>query len=176
MPPVQSQKAATPTTATNTSKIEAIAIEEVVSFVAAKGFVFDPVADRGVHHGSSYQAVRDPRWYLRDRQDQAAKAGCRRDRRTVPPHPSPAGLDRQQRTTGLRTARQRFDVRSRSLAACRQGSSAEPDQQFFVLLDEMNVARVEYYLAEVLSHIEEREAQADGTIASDPLVPNASDD
>src|SRR3546814_13866658 len=39
----------------------------------------------------------------------------------------------------------------------------------------MNVARVEYYLAEVLSHIEEREAQADGSIASDPLVPNASD-
>src|SRR3546814_12190490 len=51
-----------------------------------------------------------------------------------------------------------------------------PQQQFFVLLDEMNVARVEYYLAEVLSHIEEREAQADGSIASDPLVPNASED
>src|SRR3546814_18698715 len=43
VPPVQSQKAVTPTTATTGSKVEASAIEDVVSFVAAKGFVFDPL-------------------------------------------------------------------------------------------------------------------------------------
>ena len=48
----------------------------------------------------------------------------------------------------------------------------EPTNQFFALLDEMNIARVEYYLADVLSHIEER--QRDGTdLKSKPLAPNA---
>lgn len=50
----------------------------------------------------------------------------------------------------------------------------DPDSQYFLLLDEMNVARVEYYMAEVLSHIEDRTRQSDGRIVSEPLVPNAT--
>lgn len=45
-----------------------------------------------------------------------------------------------------------------------------PAKQFFLLLDEMNLARVEYYLAEVLSHLESRRLMDDGRIASDPLI------
>lgn len=51
---------------------------------------------------------------------------------------------------------------------------SNPNTQYFALLDEMNVARVEYYLAEVLSHLEERSFQPDGSLVSEPLVPNAS--
>lgn len=45
----------------------------------------------------------------------------------------------------------------------------DPERQYFVLLDEMNIARVEYYLAEVLSHIEERTRDSAGVIKSPPI-------
>lgn len=51
---------------------------------------------------------------------------------------------------------------------------AEPDRQFFLVLDEMNVARVEYYFAEVLSLMENRRLEA-GAIRTDPLQPHAPD-
>ncbi|MDA0631903.1 AAA family ATPase [Nonomuraea sp. MCN248] len=47
----------------------------------------------------------------------------------------------------------------------------EPESQFFFVLDEMNIARVEYYLAEVLSKLETRQPGPDGRIQSGPLVP-----
>lgn len=47
----------------------------------------------------------------------------------------------------------------------------QPDKQFFLLLDEMNVARVEYYLAEVLSRIEQRAPVPSGRFVSQPLLP-----
>lgn len=50
---------------------------------------------------------------------------------------------------------------------------AEIDREhpYFLCLDEMNLARVEYYLSDVLSVIETRDL-ADGKILSDPLVTN----
>lgn len=48
-----------------------------------------------------------------------------------------------------------------------------PQDQFFFVLDEMNIARPEYYLAEVLSRIEETGALAPGQTGQ-PLSPNAS--
>ncbi len=53
-----------------------------------------------------------------------------------------------------------------------QRAQGEPDTQFFALLDEMNIARVEYYLADVLSHIEERTREGD-VLRSRPLMPHA---
>jgi MoxR-like ATPase len=53
---------------------------------------------------------------------------------------------------------------------------ANDARQHFILLDEMNLARIEYYLAEVLSLLEERQRQADGSIISPPLVPEAPPD
>jgi len=50
-----------------------------------------------------------------------------------------------------------------------------PDKQFFFLLDEMNIARVEYYLAEVLSILEER-IRVDGQLRSAPLAPHSPPD
>ena len=52
---------------------------------------------------------------------------------------------------------------------------SEPEKQFFLLLDEMNIARVEYYLAEVLSHLEERRPDNSGRVVSRPLMPHLSD-
>lgn len=50
-------------------------------------------------------------------------------------------------------------------------AQAHPGKQYFFVLDEMNIARVEYYLAEVLSHLEERHINAEGKIVSNPLMP-----
>lgn len=53
-------------------------------------------------------------------------------------------------------------------------ATSNPEKQYFVMLDEMNIARVEYYLAEVLSHIEER-FRVGGRVLSKPLAPTCSD-
>lgn len=41
---------------------------------------------------------------------------------------------------------------------------------YFLCLDEMNLARVEYYLSDVLSVIETRDFTSDGKISTDPLI------
>lgn len=46
-----------------------------------------------------------------------------------------------------------------------------PGKPYFLCLDEMNLARVEYYLSDVLSVIETREKSSDGRIITDALVP-----
>lgn len=51
----------------------------------------------------------------------------------------------------------------------------EPEEQFFFILDEMNIARVEYYLAEILSDMEELMPDKDGRIMSPPIIPAAHD-
>jgi MoxR-like ATPase len=61
------------------------------------------------------------------------------------------------------------------LLSAAKDAIEHPDVEHFVLLDEMNVARVEYYLAEVLSHIEDRRID-DGSIKSAALLPTAPDD
>ena len=61
-----------------------------------------------------------------------------------------------------------------SLLTCCQEAEQDPDRQHFLVLDEMNLARVEYYLAEVLSLVEERQRSASGSIVSQPLAPQAS--
>lgn len=45
-----------------------------------------------------------------------------------------------------------------------------PDKPVFLCLDEMNLARVEYYLSDFLSVIESREKQDDGAIRTDPIA------
>lgn len=49
----------------------------------------------------------------------------------------------------------------------------DPDGQYFFVLDEMNIARPEYYFAEVLSRMEQSGALAQGQ-SSQPLRPEAS--
>ena len=49
-------------------------------------------------------------------------------------------------------------------------ASSQRDKHFVCILDEMNLARVEQYFAEVLSRIEDRRLMAEGGYASGPLV------
>jgi hypothetical protein len=51
-------------------------------------------------------------------------------------------------------------------------ATENPDQQFFFVMDEMNIARVEYYLAEVLSRLEERSRNESGSLQSEPFFSN----
>lgn len=54
-----------------------------------------------------------------------------------------------------------------------KAATDEPEAQHFVVLDEMNLARVEQYFAEVLSLIEDRVLREDGVWSRAPLVPAA---
>ena len=49
-------------------------------------------------------------------------------------------------------------------------AESHPDKPYFLCLDEMNLARVEYYLSDILSVIETREKTEDGRIVSAPLL------
>jgi hypothetical protein len=57
------------------------------------------------------------------------------------------------------------------LQLCLEAASC-PNRQYFFVLDEMNIARVEYYFAEVLSAIETRIVQR-GVLVSEPLSPRS---
>lgn len=173
--PVQSKKAVAPTTGSATTAVESEAVDEVIRFVAAKGFVFDPW-----QIAAFVTAVRTKPFVI--------LAGISGTGKTKLPklvaeatgaqfHLIPVRPDWTDSSELLGYEKLGVDntfVPGHLLKIARKAQET-PDQQFFVLLDEMNVARVEYYLAEVLSHIEERTVQADGTIASQPLIPNASD-
>jgi hypothetical protein len=54
-------------------------------------------------------------------------------------------------------------------------ATEHPDKQYFFLLDEMNIARPEYYFAEVLSRIEEAGVLLDGATGT-PLKQDAGDE
>jgi AAA domain (dynein-related subfamily) len=49
-------------------------------------------------------------------------------------------------------------------------AAGRPDRQFVCIIDEMNLARVEHYFAEVLSRIEDRAASPHGGFQSKPLL------
>jgi dynein-related subfamily AAA family protein len=61
--------------------------------------------------------------------------------------------------------------RGHLLQLCREAAEF-PGRQYFFVLDEMNIARVEYYFAEVLSALETRIMQG-GVLVSEPLSPRA---
>ena len=53
-----------------------------------------------------------------------------------------------------------------SVCECFEIAEANPQKPVFLCLDEMNLARVEYYLSDFLSVIESREKQEDGSITT----------
>lgn len=174
VPPAQSKKVATPTTAAATTAIDATVVGDVVNFVAAKGFVFDPW-----QIAAFVTAVRTKPFVIlagisgtgKTKLPKLVAEATGAHFRRIPVRPD--WTDSSELLGYERLGVGDTFVPGHLLRVAREAQE-NPDQQFFVLLDEMNVARVEYYLAEVLSHLEERSQQADGTIASDPLVPNAS--
>ena len=55
-----------------------------------------------------------------------------------------------------------------------QDAQAHPDEPFFVILDEMNLARVEHYFSDFLSVMETRERDLDGVINTAPVVTDST--
>ena len=173
VPPTQAKKAAVPSSASTPASVGEADVEQVIGFVSAKGFVFDPwqiaafvtaartkpfVILAGI---SGTGKTKLPKLV-------ADATGAHLRRIAVRPDWTDSSeLLGYERLNGafvpgelLRIAREAIE---------------NPEQQFFALLDEMNVSRVEYYLAEVLSHIEEREWTADRQIGTAALVPSARD-
>ena len=48
--------------------------------------------------------------------------------------------------------------------------SKHPDKPYFICLDEMNLARVEYYFSDILSLMESRKLNDDGEIITENLL------
>lgn len=172
VPPTQAQKAALPSSASVASVGEAD-VEDVIGFVAARGFVFDPW-----QVAAFITAARTKPFVI--------LAGISGTGKTKLPKLVADATGAHLRHIAVRPdwtdssellGYERLDgtfVPGELLRVAREAID-NPDQQFFALLDEMNVARVEYYLAEVLSHIEEREWTHDKQIHSAALAPTARD-
>lgn len=172
--PTQSKKAATPSTAVTAASLDATAVDDVIQFVSAKGFVFDPW-----QIAAYITAVRTKPFVIlagisgtgKTKLPKLVAEATGAHLRRIPVRPD--WTDSSELLGYERLGSGDTFVPGHLLRVAREAQQ-NPDQQFFALLDEMNVARVEYYLAEVLSHIEERSTQLDGTLASEPLVPHAS--
>lgn len=175
VPPAQSKKAATPTTAAAAGAVGPEVVDQVIQFVAAKGFVFDPW-----QVAAFITAVRTKPFVIlagisgtgKTKLPKLVAEATGARLRRIPVRPD--WTDSSELLGYERLGEGATFVPGRLLRVAREAEN-NPDQQFFLLLDEMNVARVEYYLAEVLSHLEERSRQADGSIASEPLLDTASD-
>lgn len=173
--PTSTRKAPTPTTATAAANVGPDAVDGVVQFVAAKGFVFDPW-----QIAAFVTAVRTKPFVIlagisgtgKTKLPKLVAKATGAEFRRIPVRPD--WTDSSELLGYERLGQGTTFVPGLLLRVAREAQE-NPKTQFFVLLDEMNVARVEYYLAEVLSHLEERTPQADGSIASDPLVETASD-
>ncbi|ANX11642.1 restriction endonuclease [Fictibacillus arsenicus] len=62
------------------------------------------------------------------------------------------------------------DFKKGPLTSVLERAMDDPDKPFFVLLDEMNLARVEYYFSDLLSVMESRRRK-DGKIVTTPVLP-----
>ena len=166
--PTQDQPAAMSTAEWSTDHVS-----NVIGYVASKGFVFDPW-----QVAAFITAVRTKPFVILAGISGTGKTKLPRliaestaaQFRRIPVRPD--WIDSSE-LLGYERLDGRF-VAGHFLHIVREAIQ-NPEQQFFVLLDEMNVARVEYYLAEVLSHIEERTIHDDGSVRSDPLTPTAAD-
>jgi len=148
-------------------------LESIVDFVEARGFIFSPW-----QIAAYVTAVRTKPFVIlagisgtgKTKLPRLVAEATKAEIEIIPVHPDwtdGSELIGYERITG-------DFVPGRLLRFAKRAQEA-PAQQFFALLDEMNVARVEHYLADVLSHIEEREKHADG-FRSRPLAPQATGD
>jgi hypothetical protein len=174
VPPTQSRQAPVSVTAAAVGQLDAGDVDSVIDYVTARGFVFDPW-----QVAAFITAARVKPFVI--------LAGISGTGKTKLPRLVAEATGAQFRRVPVRPdwtdssellGYERLDgtfVPGYLLQVAREAIE-NPDQQFFALLDEMNVARVEYYLAEVLSHLEERSVAVDGSIRSDPLAPAAPAD
>lgn len=64
------------------------------------------------------------------------------------------------------------EFQKRPLIKVLEAADANPNRPYFVVLDEMNLARVEYYFSDFLSVIESRKWK-DGKIVTSPVLPES---
>lgn len=64
------------------------------------------------------------------------------------------------------------EFQERPLIKVLENADANPNRPYFVVLDEMNLARVEYYFSDFLSVIESRKWK-DGKIVTSPVLPES---
>ncbi|WP_237979657.1 MrcB family domain-containing protein [Bacillus thuringiensis] len=64
------------------------------------------------------------------------------------------------------------EFQERPLIKVLEAADANPNRPYFVVLDEMNLARVEYYFSDFLSVIESRKWK-DGKIVTSPVLPES---
>ncbi|MCU4988974.1 DUF3578 domain-containing protein [Bacillus cereus] len=64
------------------------------------------------------------------------------------------------------------EFQERPLIKVLENAAANPNRPYFVVLDEMNLARVEYYFSDFLSVIESRKWK-DGKIVTSPVLPES---
>ncbi len=64
------------------------------------------------------------------------------------------------------------EFQERPLIKVLENADANPNRPYFVVLDEMNLARVEYYFSDFLSVIESRKWK-DGKIVTSPVLPDS---
>ncbi|MFK5950110.1 MAG: AAA family ATPase, partial [Methylococcales bacterium] len=73
---------------------------------------------------------------------------------------------------GYRNIQGQFE--QQKLLKVLQDALAHPDEPFFVILDEMNLARVEHYFSDFLSVLETRERNTDNVILTNPVVTDST--
>lgn len=169
VPPTQSQPAAAPTTMTAATELSDAEVQTVVAYVGAKGFVFDPwqvAAFITAARTKPFVILAGISGTGKTKLPKLVAEATGAHLRRIPVRP-----DWTDSSELLGYERLNGDFVPGQLLAVAREAAENPDQQFFVLLDEMNVARVEYYLAEVLSHIEERSVREDGSVGTEPLAP-----
>lgn len=168
-PVPQSGPAPAPSQAT-TTKID---IDAVVEFIDSRGFHFDPW-----QVAAYITAIRTKPFVILAGVSGTGKSALPRlvaaatgaIATTVPVRPD---WNDSSELLGYKTLTGKFEP-GHLLRFAREAAE-NPDKQYFFLLDEMNIARPEYYFAEVLSRIEEAGVLGVGTAAT-PLKEDAGDD
>lgn len=145
-------------------------VDEIIGAIGARGFVFEPW-----QIGAFITAVRTKPFVI--------LAGISGTGKTKLPqiiaelsgaecHTIPVRPDWTDSSELLGYERLDGSFKPGELLRFAKKALGEPEKQFFFVLDEMNIARVEYYLAEVLSHIEELGMCREEFAVSAPLMPH----
>lgn len=148
-------------------------VDAVIDYLKAQGFVFEPW-----QVGAFITAVRTKPFVILAGISGTGKTKLPRlvaDATAAECHTVPVRPDWTDSSELLGYERLNGNFRPGELLRFAREAQQHPETQHFFVLDEMNIARVEYYLAEVLSHLEERRPDEHGRVVSEPLVRNVGD-
>ncbi len=144
-------------------------LEALISFISSRGYVFEPW-----QVAAFVTAVRTKAFVIlagisgtgKTKLPRLVAEGTGADCQVVPVRPNwteSSALLGYERISG--------EFVPGKLLRFAQMAQEQPEKQFFFVLDELNLARVEYYLAEILSHMEEQQEKVGDQLVSRPLMP-----